>query len=423
MPGTYHFEYAATSNYDSSTLGIDSGGGGGGPVGVPICLQAGSYHFRAVIDTELATSAGVDQSFSTPPHIVGSLTEWDNDGQNGRDWNAYELLQPYDHLITSPTAIVDAWGGERVYGIDGDGHILETEPINGVWSSFDLSDETGAPPMSGAVSVALDANGTEHIFSVSGGDLWETVDDFQNGDTWSAYDRTPYASAATFVGKPTAILDSAGDIRVYLLDTDGHINEVNQQPGSIWPEWDLNDQTGGPAMMGCDVSVIPGNPQEIYSVSAFGHLIETVPDGQAGRTWNAYDLTPTLSPPIGAPLVGAPSAIDVNGSPRAYTLDTDGHVIETMVTSNGWQTFDLNDQKGGPQMVGGLSAITDAAGTQHIYGISAAGVLIEVTPSGQGGRLWNAYDHGYVGGPMLAGTPSAMLDSSHNVRVYTTKVG
>lgn len=324
-----------------------------------------------------------------------------------------------------------ASGSLRVYTRAANGHLTEyvNDGLNGkIWNAYDISaDAANGGPIVGTPD-AFHVGGTVHIYAQgAGGHLMEYVPDGLGGHIWNAYDLGMAARGGVPIsGTPDAFF-YGGLLHVYGQGPGGHLVEyVNDAlHGRIWNEYDITAIISGGAIAGTPDAFLYGPTIHVYAQGAGGDLVEYVNDGLHGQTWNAYDVSSVAGG--GATITGTPDAFNVGGSPRIYVQGPGGHLIEYLpdtLRGHIWNAYDLSADAGGGGVVSGTPDAFAFGPTWRIYVQGAGGHLVEYDPDNLHGHIWNAYDLGVAagGGPTIAGSPDAFYDGA-TLRVYSQATG
>ena len=379
-----------------------------------------------VLGAPPAAKAGVVPGAALP------LQEFVLDHAASRTWNAYDQTANLNGptFIGNPQAISDPHDGlVHVFGRAADTELVEyvnDGKTNGEpWSYYSVTSESGgstglaAPPD----PVYDSAQGALHVYAQgANGDLLEYVDDGANGRLWNVYDLSLYAGGGGGVsGTPGAVYDASQQlIHVYVQGANGHMVEYvsDHANGNVWNAYDLSVWSGG----GSPISGAPGAAYDgaqglihAYVQGANGHMVEYVSDHANGHVWNAYDLS--IYAGGGGPISATPDAIYYTAQNliHVYVEDSNGHLVEYVsdhANGNVWNAYDqtLDAGNGGP-INGTPSAIIDpATGLIDVFVRPLSDDLVEYTPDGANGHLWNAYDITTgSGGPTIGSDPSAVV--------------
>ncbi|HXX91390.1 MAG TPA: hypothetical protein VEI83_14320 [Acidimicrobiales bacterium] len=355
----------------------------------------------------------------------GHLTEFVDDGANGRHWNAYDLsigAGGGGPVSGVPSAILYPHSGTEgdnlihVYGRTPSGDLVEyVDNVAGghLWNAYDLSVGAGG---GGAVAsdpgVVLGFDEFLHVYvTTPAGHLVEYVNDGANGHPWNAYDLSAGAAGGGAVaGEPTATLAFDYLVHVYARTPAGHLVEYvdNDVGGHLWNVYDLSIGAGGATPVAADptsVLSVADDLVHVYATTPGGHLVEYVNDNANGHPWNVYDLSAGAGG--GGPAAGTPSALTLFISPydliHVYVQTPGGDLVEYVNdNANGhpWNAYDLSVGAGGGGAVSGRLASVWAESQFgnlstlliHVYAHTPSGDLVEYVPDNANGHPWNAYD-------------------------------
>jgi len=362
------------------------------------------------------------------------LFEFVSDHANNRVWNAYDQTQaangPGIYALPSAIAIGSVI---HVFTWAADGDLVEfvSDHQNGrVWNAYDHSlDAGGGGPISGSPYALLDGNGLVHVFVPgANGHLMEYLPDHANGHVWNAYDHTDDAGGGTPInGSPTAIMDAAGLVHVFVESSTNHLMEYlpDHVGGHVWNAYDHTLDAGGATVTaGTPSAIVDANHLvHVYVQSYNGHLYEYLPDHVGGHVWNAYDHT--LDAGGGTPVANAPGAVFDPGSGLVHVFveSASGHLMEYLpdhVGGHVWNAYDHSLDAGGATTVNGVPDAVYDTGSQmvHVFVRSGANDLVEFLPDHANGHVWNAYDHtDDAAGPTI-GTDPGVLDVGGVIQVY-----
>ncbi|GAA1263827.1 hypothetical protein GCM10009665_61690 [Kitasatospora nipponensis] len=148
-----------------------------------------------------------------------------------------------------------------------------------------------------------------------------------------------------------------------------------------------------------------------------GELEETLiaPDG--GTTWTCVTCN------VGTPMSqGAPTAvIDSSATIHVYTIaKPNGELEETLIAPDGGTAWSCLTCNGGAEpATGAPSAVIDGSGTVHVYTLAAAsGEVDETLSAPDGGLAWSCLSCNGGAEPGY-GAPSAVIDGNGNIHVFT----
>ena len=373
-------------------------------------------------------------ALASTSQVVVPVQEFVADGANGRLWNSYSLTQAAGgpSILGAPSAVVDGPGGAiNVFGEAAGSDLVEyvNDDQNGrIWNAYDLSAAAGAGPVSGTPATLYDAaQKLLHVYvRGSNGDLMEYVNDQLNARIWNAYDLSADAGGGGPVGESPDVVYAQNSIEVFVPAANGDLIEyVNDNlNGRVWNDYDLSIAAGNGPVSGTPSALY--HPTQgllhVYVRGSNGDLMEYVNDLQNGRQWNAYDLSVAGG---GGPIANNPDVLyhPVQGLVHVYAQNTNGDLVEYVNDQlNGriWNAYDLSIDAGAGTFVAGApdAVYFTPQGIVHIYVRAANNELMEYINDGLGGRVWNAYDLGYVTyGPAVGTDPSA-LEWGGVVHVY-----
>jgi len=161
--------------------------------------------------------------YGSSTHVYGSssgghLFEFDNDGQQGRTWNAYDLTVDSAGPVVSgqPSPIVYGWTVH--VDANANGHLVEFDNDDAggrLWNSYDLTAITHGPTITGSPSAVRFVGPYVEVFAQSpGGDLENYINDDAGGRLWNPYDLTS-ASAGPALGADPAALVNGSSIAIF----------------------------------------------------------------------------------------------------------------------------------------------------------------------------------------------------------------
>ena len=176
------------------------------------------------------------------------------------------------------------------------------------WDAHLLSGANPSLTAAAGPRAATDADGgTQVVFRNLAGDvIW--MDGTAPG-RFHATDLTALTGLAPALSQPTPAVSPSGLDEVFCVTASGHLVELTWNPyrrvpsrlggvprGDLWSHADLT-QTGGPPVSGTPSVVVVGETTYVFTRTAPGDLIEYVNDGRAGHAWNGYDLTEMAAGP------------------------------------------------------------------------------------------------------------------------------
>ncbi len=310
-----------------------------------------------------------------------------------------------------------AWLKGNSEFFNGPGSLTDYVQENPKWNAYDVTGTAGAGIPISPSPKTLVINGVPHIYGTSAaGHLIEYVADHLNNKVWNAYDQTATASqGVSIVGTAAPIL--VGEVvHAYAQGaSSGHLIEFTSPSlaGQPWKAEDISAKAGNSvATQGIVTNpsvIFVNNTIEVFSQTFVGSLVEYTPDNLNGHTWNAYNLTASVSPTNQHYVTANPTgAIVYGGVAHVYAQDiSNGNLIEYVndnVNGRNWNDYDQTALAGGGVAVMGTTTpILASDGTIHAYAEgSLSGHLIEFVADGLNGHVWNAYD---LTTSALGGTP------------------
>jgi hypothetical protein len=293
-----------------------------------------------------------------------------NTGFPGDAWVTQDLSAKYGTptvaVLQSSQASwsVDHDGYTSVYTADSGSRDLQETYLPAMgdpWSTQDLSANYGTPAVAAASEpIALDHDGYTSVYTVdnSGGDLQETYLP-AIGDPWTSQDLsekygTPPVAAVT---SPTAVFHD-GYTSVYTVDAGSGDLQETYLPvlGGPWVTQDLSQKYGTPPVAAgiSPTADFHDGYTSVYTVDAntgqgYGDLQETYLSA-IGDPWVTQDLTVKYSLPS-ARLLASPVALYHTGYTSVYFLDGQSGDLEELylpAISDPWSWNDLTANYGTP---------------------------------------------------------------------------
>jgi hypothetical protein len=353
------------------------------------------------------------------------LQEFANDDAGGRLWNSYDqtAIAEGPDITGRPSPLISgSTVSVFVRAAGGDLTEFVNDGLNGrLWNAYDRTQTTGGPAIVGDPGALLLGPTETAVFAqASGGELVEFVNDGADGHSWNAYDLTQLTGGQTIAGDPAPLLVGSS-IDVFGRAANGDLIEFSRPAasGGTWTATDLSQVAGGQTIGGDPQGVLYGTSSiHVYATTASGDLVEFVNDGAGGRSWNSYDLTVAAD---GPQVTGRPSPIAYGATVHVDVAASNGDLVEFDNDGTNhrlWNAYDLTVASGGPRVVGDPSAVRYGAISVHVYAESSKGDLVEFVNDDAGGRLWNSYDQSQtVGGLQISGDPSAAVYGA-SVHVY-----
>jgi len=323
---------------------------------------------------DAALAAPVPIVATTSTKLVSSLDGWQNpevfsfsaDGHEhqlswSNSWSAEDIFAA-TNSVAAP--IGTAMSSNKIsptiaYYLGADGHVHQTLKPS-TWQDRDLTAQAvGAPPAAAnsSLNVLLMADGSSRIYYITAatGHIQEIAVSAAGG-TASTADVTASSGAPLPASGSamTSFLNGSSGIsepRVYFLDANGHVNEL-EFGTSGWHFLDVTNAAGGLAAVSGSAmtgSPLGGNPR-VWYFTADGHVQELA----WGSGWHATDITNAAgnTPAVaGSALTSELS----NGNPRIYYFSYDWHVRE-LAWGSGWHSGgDITAKAGGTAAAPGSS--------------------------------------------------------------------
>jgi hypothetical protein len=323
------------------------------------------------------------------------------------------------------TGYWDSGNSQHVNYLTADGHVHELYISPGAdWTDNDLTALSKGVPAAttSALGAYTGGDGSQHVnFIDLNGHLHEL--NIQPGAAWIDNDLTALANATP--AAPGSAIDgywgSDGSQHVNFIDLNGHVHEAYIHPGAGWIDTDLTAATNGPvAASGSALSGYWGsdNSQHVNFIGVDGHVHELyIP---AGGGWTCNDLTAAANGTPAAPGSAIESYWGGDSSQHVHFIDAGGHVHELYIAPGAaWIDVDLTAATNGPVAAAGnpLSGYWGGDSSQHVNFISVDGHVRE---------LYIAPGAGWTCNDLTAaanGTPAASPRSDSNSRSHTTARG
>jgi RHS repeat-associated protein len=294
-----------------------------------------------------------------------------------------------------------------------------------------LSSGGGNPPLAASNSPLtsfVDGNGNSHAFYLSSNQhVWHLF--WNNSGGWQNQDLTvntgaPLAAAASSM---TSLADSSGVQRVYYLDSNQHLHEMNCC-GAGWSDNDMTAYLGTSAATSGSALASTGSGQgstvHVYYQGGNQHLYHMYLSSSG--VWNSQDVTAVTSTwscscsVVNAPAAGSAltSVVDSGGVVRVYFLDSHQHLNETYNTGSGWYNTDMTVF---------LSTSAAASGSALVSTVAAQGATVNVYYQGGNQHLnrmflgWQVQDVTAAtgsAGPASGSAISSMIDNGGLIRTY-----
>jgi hypothetical protein len=224
---------------------------------------------------------------------TGDLVEYVNDGANGQLWNAYDLttLAQGTPVAGDPNPVLYGTVA-HVYAESANGDLTEfaNDGANGrTWNQYDLTIATKGPTITGRPSPIV-VGGVVDVFARSStGALTEFSANNQSGSLWNAY-AAPHAASTMVSGDPSAVAVGSA-IHVYAEATGSAdlLEFYNSGTGGSFTNFDLTQITAGPTIGGDPSGLLYGSSSvHVYA----GGPQPADPPGGVGL----YGLTPPQTP-------------------------------------------------------------------------------------------------------------------------------
>jgi RHS repeat-associated protein len=324
------------------------------------------------------------------------------------------------------------------YYVDTAGHIREvTQNPNGSWAPWnnaDLTGGTGAPAaISGTQMIGYrDAGGRTYVLYVTTAQHVDALYYTPSDGNWHFKDlTTSFGGILAAAGTPFAS-GAGGDW--YYIDTTGHIRQLSVLSDGIWAGWsnyDVTGNTGAPAAISGSQLIAYQNGTGRYILYATtGQHLQTIYYVWSPGAWQTQDLTTSFGG--GNVFVNANTRFTMGAGGDFYFTDTNGHVREATIQSNGtWASYTTADISGGTAAPAAITASNslayyDSSSRTHVFYVTS-GQHVEMLE--YNGTAWIKQDiTSSFGGVLAAGgtqfvSPSTgdfyYLDSSGHLRQIT----
>ena len=272
------------------------------------------------------------------------------------------------------------------------------------------------------------ADGSSHAFYISSNQhvwhlFWNSSGGWQNQDL-TVLTGGPLAASGSSM---TSVFDSSGTSRVYYLDANQHIHEMNCCAAG-WSDNDMSAYLGTSAAAIGSALASTGSGQgstvHVYYQGGNQHLYHMFLNNSG--VWNSQDITAvtsTWSCPcsvVNAPAAGSAltSVVDSGGVIRVYFLDAHQHLNETYNTGSGWYNSDMTVFLGTSAAASGSALVSTGA---------AQGATVNVYYQGANQHLyrmflgWQVQDVTAATGSAAPASGSAitsMTDNGGLIRTY-----
>jgi hypothetical protein len=381
----------------------------------------------------------------------GALFELSGTGSGARSWNATDLsaLSAGPELGGSPAAIVYGTSSVHVYGTSVGGDLTEfvNDGLNGrPWNAYDLSVDAAGPQGSGTPSAVV-YGPTVHVYLDAAGQLTEFVNDGHFGRVWNAYDLTAAADSSPVTGDPAAVTYGPVLVEIDIVGPGGGLmNYVNDGAGGrLWNAYSLTLASAGPTV-GADPAVLalgkqllvfaagPDPPAVVQAIVAAAesqdqHNLAVVedPPGSNCNIYTAYwgrGSTAGCAPGTAAEewcsdfaeWAWAAAGVDTTGiNGWAYTFVDWGEAH-----AGAWKPGPANDPAPGDAVVWGDISTGFAAHVGIVVGVS--GGLIDVVSGNSGppidaqGDVDAVWESGYF-------DPTTSIDDGYPIIGYVAPTG
>lgn len=186
-------------------------------------------------------------------------------------------------------------GGQHIYFVATNGHIIEGYKTANGWNPGDLTAVTGGPNASGAaLSSYVDSSGGQHIWYVTSNQRVYELYYNPSSHAWSNQDLTSATGGALAQsGSPvTGFIDSTGN-GVFYIGTNQHVYQMYYNPSTFrWSNGDITAATGAPsAELGSYLTGFTDSAgQHVYYTSTNRHIYQLYWNPSTKR-WGYGDLT------------------------------------------------------------------------------------------------------------------------------------
>lgn len=286
-------------------------------------------------------------------------------------------------------AAVSDDGAEFVYRRDAGGRVIEYERENdGAWTRSDVNLVSGSRHLiqSDVVAIDLQGAGNRAVFGIDGDG--HVIEHVFRGPSITVSDITALVPNGLVVGGLAGYrvsLNGLDSIRLFGVNSDGELIEF-RGTGGIWTVRNVSLSSNGPRLR-ATVSAVGGMAPAggelafAYALSQDGQVIEHL---RKDDRWVARNL----SARTGAPALQGGLAGDVHRGPNGRVrqvvgLDARGNVIRFHKEGRGgWQVETVNIESDGPRLRGELGIVYDAnADSTLLYGHDRRDRLVEYTLS------------------------------------------
>ncbi|HEY3867943.1 MAG TPA: glycoside hydrolase family 76 protein [Actinocrinis sp.] len=294
------------------------------------------------------------------------------------------------------------------FSLGANGHVYQSYlNAGGSWHEWDMTAGGAAPSAAGVGPAIVDSGitaagaSTLSLFTLGDNDhVYQTH--LTPGGGWIETDLTASGAAPTASSVGPAIIDSgintAGvtTLSLFTVGTNDHVYQSHISAGGSWQLWDMT--VGGVAPTATSVGAATadtgvnasGATLSVFSVGANRDVYQSYLN--AGGSWHEWDMTASGAAPSASSVGGAAVDTGVNvagkSSLSVFTLGTNGHVYQALLTAGGgWSTVDLT-------AAGVAPTATDVAGVIIDTGVDAPGTTLSVFAVGTNGHVYQAHRAG-----------------------------
>jgi hypothetical protein len=202
--------------------------------------------------------------------VGGDLVEFAGTGSSLRSWTETDLTHASGGPVLSDSPNAVLYGAStHVYGTSSGSHLFEfdNDGLQGrQWNAYDLTTASAGPAVSGQPSPIVYGS-TVHVDANAGGHLIEFDNDDAGGRLWNSYDLTAITAGPTISGSPYAVRFVGPFVEVYAQGPGGDLeNYINDGAGGrLWNPYDLTRASSGPIIGGDPVAVVNGSSIAIFA--------------------------------------------------------------------------------------------------------------------------------------------------------------
>jgi hypothetical protein len=352
-------------------------------------------------DTLAITSLGLDGSSHAFVPAGGGLWTFTNlSGATGAPTVTGNLTVFYD--------VRD--GLRHAVGPSAAGVILFTEASNGTWTFRNLTSETGGAVVTGKMTVFTSTDGVVHAAGLTSNGHLVVYRETGPGAAWEFRDLTTQdlqvrgLTTPAFVGDLTSYVTSWNGLNIVGLDSGGKIQVVWWAPGidqGLWTASNLSDITGAPTLTGgLTVYLTSWQATNIVGITQDGHVSVTWWLPTFGGNWNTNDLTSQFSgPTLQASTIT--SYVTPWGATNIAGLDPNGTLFIywwTPAAGSDWVVTNLIAAlpAGTKPMVGQITGVTSPAATINLVGTAQNGDVMRYSWNAADGLGWQDEDISYL---------------------------